>query len=290
VTSNRIDLMTRKQVRDLAGKLMEEWQSVDAVADVLGCHRSNIRRWHGEYRRRSIQEDYHGKEPGRPSKLTPNQFNIIKDIIFTKTPLELDQTQALWSNATIRDAIADLFKIELSMGTVNTMIRKMGIVRRQIFRQHPDSQDDDMLRWVQQRFPLIRKLAHDQCARLFFVHDEIIETDASGLPPYDEQRGSHFFNSNDTAFKNRMLSAVCPRNSQRFNIFAGPFGAKRFVDFLERLLHDTNRHLFLIAEAHYKPIALEADHFLSSNANRVSLFFLPGGNGQAYPKLRSTGH
>lgn len=281
MTSNRIDFMTRKQVRDLAGKLMEEWQSVDAVADVLGCHRSNIRRWHVEYRRRSTQEDHHGKEPGRPSKLTPNQFNIIKDIIFTKTPLELDQTQALWSNATIRDAIADLFKIELSMGTVNTMIRKMGIVRRQIFRQHPDSQDADMLRWVNQRFPSIRKLAHDQCARLLFVHDEIVEAAAPGLPPDDVQRGAHFVDSNDSVYKNRMLSAVCPRNSQQFKIFTGPFGANQLVDFLERLLHDTDRHLFLIAEAYYKPIALEADHFLSSNANRVSLFFLPGRNGRA---------
>ena len=40
MTSNRIEFMTRKQVRDLAGKLMEEWQNVDAVADVLGCQRA----------------------------------------------------------------------------------------------------------------------------------------------------------------------------------------------------------------------------------------------------------
>jgi hypothetical protein len=218
--------------------------------------------------------------------LTPNQFNIIKDIIFTKTPLALDRTQALWSNTTIREAIADLFKIDLSMGTINTMIRKMGIVRRQIFRQQPDSQDADMRKWVQQRFPSIRKLAQDQCARIFFIHDAIIEADAPGLPLYDETRGSIFTPANDTAFKNRMLSAVCPRNSQRFKIFAGPFGANRFVDFLEGLLHDTNRHLFLIAEAHYKPIALETDHFLSSNAHRVSLFFLPGGNGRVFLETR----
>jgi hypothetical protein len=222
--------------------------------------------------------------------LTPNQFNIIKDIIFTKTPLELDQTQALWSNTTIRDAIADLFKIELSMGTVNTMIRKMGIVRRQVFRQHPDSQDADMLGWVKQRFPSIRKLAHDQRARLFYIHDEMIDVDALCLPSYDEKRASRLTGSKNTAFKNRMLSAVCPRNSQRFKIFTGPFGAHQFVEFLERLLHDTDRQLFLIAEAHYKPMALEADHFLSSNANRLSLFFLPGGNGRAYPIIQSTGH
>lgn len=290
MTSNRIEFMTRKQVRDLAGKLMEEWQNVDAVADVLGCHRSNIRRWHVEYRRRTSQEDHNGKEPGRPSKLTPNQYNIIKDVIFTKTPLEMDQTQALWSNTAIRDTIADLFKIGLSMGTVNTMVRKMGIARRQIFRQHPDSQDAAMLRWVHERLPSIRKLAHDQCARIFFIHDEIVDTASTGLPSYEEKRGSHITHSNDTAFKNRMLSAVCPRNSQQFKVFAGPLGANALVDFLERLLHDHNRHLFLIAEARYKPIALEADSFLSSNAERVSLFFLPGVNGCASLETGSAGH
>ena len=73
----------------------------------------------------------------------------------------------------------------------------------------------------------------------------------------------------------RVLSAVCPRNSQRFMTFLGPLSLHPFVEFLNGLIHETHRHLFLIAEPHYKQVALEADHFLSTNVERLSLFFLP---------------
>jgi len=57
--------------------------------------------------------------------------------------------------------------------------------------------------------------------------------------------------------------------------FLGPLGQSTFVEFLNNLIRDTDRHLFLIAEPHYKQVAMEVDHYLSSNSDKISLFFLP---------------
>ena len=117
--------MTRQRVRELAGKLMEEWQNIDAVAEALGCHRSAIRRWHSEYQEKGPENDSLYREPGRPSKLTPTQYNIIEDIIMTKTPKDMNYPLVLWSNTVIRDTIRDLFRTDLSLGTVNAMTKRM---------------------------------------------------------------------------------------------------------------------------------------------------------------------
>ena len=57
--------------------------------------------------------------------------------------------------------------------------------------------------------------------------------------------------------------------------FSGPLNAHALVSFLNGLLEDTERSLFLIAEPHYKKLALEVDSYIASIADRMSLFFLP---------------
>jgi transposase len=277
VAAKSINLMTRQRVRNLAGKLMEEWQNVDDVAEVLGCQPKNVRRWYTEYQLNASERHGSAKEPGRPSKLTFNQQSIIEEIILTKTPGDMNQPKALWSNKVIRDTIRDLFRIELSLATVNAMTQKMGIARRQIFRSGQNHTNADQTDWVKNRFPFIRKLAKEQSARIFFIHDEKITktgTQAPNLGPvFELKSGPQPFDRADT----RVLSAVCPRNSQRFMTFYGPLGLHAFVEFLNGLIQDIDRHIFLIAESRYKPVALEAEHFLSSNMERLSLFFLPDG-------------
>lgn len=275
MTTKSINLMTRQRVRDLAGKLMEEWQNVDAVAEILGCQRSAIRRWHTEYQEKGPGNDSLSKEPGRPSKLTPNQHNIIEDIIMTKTPRDMNYPLFLWSNKVIRDTIHDLFRTDLSLGTVNAMTQKMGIVRRQIFRPDQNGTNGELSDWLKNRFPFIRKLAKEQRARVFFIHDaQMTSSPCEDTNPYN-RFGPNNGNGSGRKCNTRLLSAVCPRNSQRFMTFSDPLCVQPFIAFLNGLLNDIERPLFVIAEPQYKEIAREADQFLSTVADRLSLFFLP---------------
>lgn len=254
---------------------MEEWQNADAVAEVLGCHPRNVRRWHVEFQKKATDSEHTAKEPGRPTKLKGNQLDIIRNIIFTKAPRDMNHDATLWSNAIIRDTIQDLFRIQLSLATVNSLTRKMGILRRQILRENGSSDNDALAGWLRDRYPMIRKLARDQNARIFFIHDEAINSDRSGVPISGAGSSPEHDQKRQGQFGTRMLSAICPRNSQRFMVFRGDLVMQPLVAFLGGLMHDIERPLFLIAEAHYKPIALVADPFLAKVADRLSLFFLP---------------
>lgn len=233
MTTKNISLMTRQQVRNLAGKLMEEWQNVEAVAEVLGCQRDNVRRWHSEFKS-SQPEGPSSKEPGRPPKLSANQQNIIRDIIFTKTPMDMNHSFFLWSNTIIRDTIYELFKTNLSLGTVNALTKKMGITRRNIFKENTDNQDAEIARWLKHRYPFIRKLAQEQHARVLFVHNERLTELNSALALPQMNNGKNDHQSHHLPLEAGMLSAICPRNSQRFMIFADTYDTHHFVAFFER--------------------------------------------------------
>ena len=267
--------MTRQQVRSLAGKLMEEWQDIDAVAEALGCHRRNIHRWHAEYRQTARENGHPAREPGRPSKLSDSQQAIIRDIIFTKAPKDMNHEEALWSNKVIRHTISDLFRITLSLGTVNSLTQKMGILRRNIFRENGSPSNTLIADWLANRFPVIRKLAKNQKARIFFIYEERIENGTNAAAGSVAPNARMKRQDPQLDFETRIFSAICPRNSQRFMIFRGPVEAVPMVAFLNGLIRDVDRPLFLIAEADFKPIALSADPFLASVADRLSLFFLP---------------
>jgi len=276
VETKSIKLMTRQQVRDLAGKLMEEWQNIDAVADVLGCPPGIVRRWYMDYRHGSSSGTRTSNEPGRPPKLTINQQNIIQDIVFTKTPLEMNHHQILWTNTLVRNTIVDLFKIHLSLATVNALIRRMGVIRRHLFKPVSGDQEPGIENWMQERFPFIKRLAQREHARIFYIYDDLVNGSRSFRTSKVLTLQSKGGSQSGFVLERRVLSAVCPRNSQRFMIFGGSLCAQPFIDFLNGLLHDYDRPLFLIADAHYKQVALEADHFLASETDRISLFFCPG--------------
>jgi len=276
ITAERIDRMTRQQVCNLAGKLMEAWQDIDAVAKVFGCPCNRIRRWHLAYRHQAAEGEQPTKMPGRPPKLSAIQEQILHDIIFTKMPLDMNHHHALWSNLVIRDIIEDLFSIHLSLGSINTMTRRMGIIRRNIFKPK-DTQGNLLIgRWLRDRFPSIRERAQKRHARLLFIHDAVINAALSretAIRSNSVFPNGHRDPSNPGAC---MLSAICPRNAQRFMIFTGAVEKPPWVEFLKGLIHDFDRPLFLIAELQDKRTAMEAEHFLSSRADQVSLFFLPG--------------
>ena len=188
----------------------------------------------------------------------------------------MNYSMALWTNTAIRDTIHDLFRTSLSLGTVNAMVLKMGIHRRQLFRKNTNGNDPGRKGWLESRLPLIRKLAKEQNARIFYIYDEEIPCCRSNEPSSNhgscEPDGS---NRCRTQGGLHALSAVCPRNSQRFMTFPGPLNTHALVAFLNGLLEDTERSLFLIAEPHFKQLALEMDSYISSIADRMSLFFLP---------------
>ena len=115
------------QVRLLAAKLMKEWQNADEVAHILGCRRDFVKKWHQRFQQGGQAALHSVATAGRPSKLNTAQKAIVKEIIFSRSPLEFGFNSALWTNRLVLDLIALLYNIKLRMPSVNNLLESYGI-------------------------------------------------------------------------------------------------------------------------------------------------------------------
>ena len=73
-----------------------------------------------------------------------------------------------------------------------------------------------------------------------------------------------------------LISAVTARGALRFAAYEGTFTSATFIDFCQRLLHDSDRPVFLVVDGHPTHRSRAVQDFVASTNGRLRLFLLPG--------------
>jgi transposase len=72
-----------------------------------------------------------------------------------------------------------------------------------------------------------------------------------------------------------LISAVSAQGELRFMTVNSRVGAKVFIEFLKRLLHNADRTIFLIVDGHPVHKAKIVSKFVESTQGRLQMFLLP---------------
>ncbi|MFH1241569.1 MAG: IS630 family transposase [Pseudomonadota bacterium] len=72
-----------------------------------------------------------------------------------------------------------------------------------------------------------------------------------------------------------LISAISPRGQIRFMVTKGRVGAKTFIEFLKRLIHNADRMIFLIVDGHPAHRAKSVARYAASVKKHLRLFSLP---------------
>jgi transposase len=72
-----------------------------------------------------------------------------------------------------------------------------------------------------------------------------------------------------------MLSAITNQGRLNFMVFKGRFTAQVFLEFLRRLLRQSDRRVYLIIDRHPVHRSLKVKNWVKENEERIQLFFLP---------------
>lgn len=245
----------KDKLRLLAAELMDEWQDVDAVAHVLGCRRDFIRRWHRHYQKGGRAALTSPKKVGRPSKLNGIQKSVIKEMLFGRSPREFGFDQALWTNRSLVDLIARLYRIELGLPSVNRLLESFGI--RNGNPSSVQARRAQLLR--------LRNTGKEKGKLMGYFQYAVEKADADG--GHDHRRPQPSW----------VLGAADTRNSRCFMVSPHEPDAGLFVGFLERLIHQTAAPIDLVVDAELYPPSPAIEAFVTSTGDRLQL-------------IRSNGH
>ena len=208
------------------------------------------------------------------SGLTPKQEKLIRRKIVDRRPEQLKLDFALWTREAVRQLILQECAVDMPIRTVGEYLKRWGFTPQRPARFAYERREAEVTEWLEERFPAIRRRAKTEGAEIYWG-------DETGMRASDV-RGRGYAPRGETPLVNAtakyenlsMVSAITNRGRVHWMIVDGAVNAARFIEFLDALVRDADRKVFLVLDnlkVHHSRLVKE---WLGEHAEQIELFFL----------------
>ncbi len=273
--ARELDHKTLEEIRIRAVEQVQAGESPEAVIKALGFSRSCIYTWLALYRAGGWGALKARVLRGRPMKIRPTQMKWLYKTVTGKNPLQFRFEFALWTREMIQILLREEFSVKLSLTSVGRLLRQLGLTcQRPLFRaaeQNPEL----VRRWREEEFPVIRQMAKQAGARIFFGDEAGVRSDYHAGTTWGVKGKTPVVLRTGQRKSVNMLSVVNARGELRFMLVQGRVNGAVFAEFLGRLMHNSAHPIFLILDGHSIHHSRPVRDFVASQEGRLRLFFLP---------------
>ncbi len=262
-------------MRRRAVSAVQNGESPEVVARVMGVSRGAVYGWLSRYREGGWDALDARKRGGRKRKLDGRALKRIYDTVTMKNPLQMQFPFALWTASMVVDLIKRLFGVSLSRTSVSRLLKQMGLsAQRPLWRAY--QQDPEAVeKWMREEFPKLKALARKMKAEIYFGDEAGVRSDFHSGTTWGIKGKTPVVSSTGARFGLNLISAVNPRGSMRFMVTRNRVGAKAFIEFLKRLVHNSQQMIFLVVDRHPAHRAKAVARYVDSVKDRLRLFYLP---------------
>jgi transposase len=216
-----------------------------------------------------------GREPGDGRSLRPDQEDHIRKLIADKRPEQLKMDFALWTRAAVSELIARECGIRLCVRAVGNYLKRWGFTPQKPITRAYERRPEAIKKWLDDDYPAIAERAKAEDGEIHWGDETaLINTDVrgrsyapKGLTPVTAAPGKRQ--------KLSMISTVTNQGKARWMIIDGNFDAEKLIEFLEALIKDAVRKIFLILDnlrAHHSKLVKA---WLEERKDRIEVFYLP---------------
>ena len=248
------------------------------VADLLGVSRETVCRWWTAYAAGgldAIPGDRTGRPVGSGRTLSDEQARHIQRQIDDHNPEDLGIPAALWTRKAVRDLIRKECGIDMPVRTVGEYLKRWGYTAK-VPRRHAKDQDPEEVReWLEETYPAIEQRAAGEDAEIHWCDETGAAADQQPHRGYARTGEPARMEVPDPHIRMNQIATISNEGAVHFLTYKETMTAALFITFLERLLGETSRKVFLIVDRLRAHEAKAVADWVAEHRDRIELFFLP---------------
>jgi transposase len=256
-------------------KIDQGWTHKQVADDVEVC-RETVTRW--VKKRKSIEQREHkGMKRGRDMYeqriLTKKQEQNIQDTLVTKTPDKAGLPYALWNRKAIQLLIQKKTKKKVWLQTVSKYTKRWGFTPQRPMKYAIEQDPQKITHWLKKEYPKIVKEALKNKAEIHFADESAISLSTFYQRSYAPIGKTPTIKLPALRGHISFISSISKRGDLRFMMYKKGINAQLFIQFLERLIKDTDTTIYLIVDNLRVHKAKIVQQWEKEHADRIKLFF-----------------
>lgn len=182
----------------------------------------------------------------------------------------------LWTRQAVAHLIEREYGLYVSPTTVGRHLKAWGMSAQKPVRRAYERNDEAIAHWLEHEYPAIAKQARREKAAIYWGDEMGLRSDHVSGTCFAPMGQTPVVRATGQRFGCNMISAITNRGALAFMVFDGKFHNAVFINFMKRLLKQTEGKIYLIVDGHPVHRSAAAKKFVADHAQRLRLIRLPG--------------
>src|ERR1044071_971628 len=269
---------TQAELRRVAVAMVRAGKTRIEAAETVGVNRRFVGQWVKMAAQRgeaALASGRRGRRPGEQQALSAAQQEGLRYLIARGCPDHFGLSFALWTRQAVRALIARETGVWLALTVVGRYLRAWGFAAQRPVRRATERRDEAVRAWLESTYPTIARKAKEQGCEIHWADETGLSSRANYGRSFAPRGHTPVVRRPGKRFSHSMISSLTNRGKLRFMIYEGALKAPIFLNFLQRLIREAARKLFVIVDNLPVHRAHRVTAWVQDHADRIELFYLP---------------
>jgi transposase len=267
-------LMIRRQIvrqkkKGLSGKEIESLTGVrcNRISEIWSKYQAG-----GDA---ALKPKQRGRKKGERTLLTREQEEEIRRLIIDHTPDQLKLAFMLWTRQAISDLIMLKYNLYASLRSVTNYLNRWGFTCQRPTKRAYSQDNVKVKSFMENEYPEIARRALAENAEIYWGDETGVSSQEYYVRGFSIKGVTPVLPFEAKHERINMISAISGRGTVRFMVYEGTMNQQLLIEYMERLIKDAQRKVFLIIDnlrVHHGKIVAE---WLHEHKHEIEVFFLP---------------
>lgn len=235
----------------------------------------------------AIRPTARGRNQGLGRTLSQVQEDSLQRTIIDQRPEQLKMDFFLWSRAAVGQLIEQEYGIKLHVRSVGKYLARWGFTPQKPIKKAYEQSPEAVLAWLEGEYPAIEQRARQEGAEIHWGDETaLVNTDVRGRSFAPAGKTPVAKTVGGTRQKLSMIATVTNQGKTRWMIIDDAFDADKLIEFLQALIKDAGKKIFLILDnlrVHHSKIVKA---WVAEHKQELELFYLPSYSPELNPEER----